>query len=86
MKIEGIKTEKVLIEITENERKQLVKDFLYERFKLESTHYDGWVFIDGIYLIEKWENSGGSHTSWSQKKLRKATKQDKMVLKILEEI
>ena len=86
MKIKGSETKDVVIEITEEERTQLVCDFLCEKFNLQSSHYDGWVCIKEGELVDNWEESAGAHSYFTHKVLRKPTKRDKMVLAILEEI
>ena len=86
MKIEGIKTEQVIIEITEKERKQLVVEFLEEKFKLQSSHCDDWLSIDKGNLIDNWEEGGGNHSWFTDKVLRKATKEDKTILGVINKI
>ena len=37
-------------------------------------------------LCEWWEEGGGSHSWFEEKKIRKATNQDKMIMKVLQKI
>lgn len=83
MKIEGTKTEEVIIEISDKERKQIVVDFLTEKFNLNSSHHDGWISLENGKILDNWEEGGGNHSWFTHKVLRKATKGDKVVLDIL---
>lgn len=84
MKIKGTKTEQVIIDITKEERKSLVIDYLKEKFFLYSAHCDGWISIKDKDLIDNWEEGGVTHSYFTHKVLRKATKKDKKILDILD--
>lgn len=87
MKIYGYKTELIEVEITEEDRIQLVRDFLKEKFKLESAE-GGRTYIKDGKLVDEWEeDSGGRGRDWTETRIvRRATKRDHIVLKLLEEI
>ncbi len=86
MKLKGTKTEQVTIEINDKERKEIVINFLLEKFDLKSTHGEGYVYIKDGYLVDEWEEGGGQHSWFTDKKLRKPTRRDRRILAVIKDI